>query len=50
MKKKLKLANTTWEMIRIKSDTKAKIGSLKYQMNLLTFDDVIRFLLNQNQK
>jgi len=40
--KKIKLAGSTWEMIRIKSDTKRAIALLKADLGYLTFDEVLK--------
>jgi len=42
MKTKLKLNNKIWEMIRIKSETKREIATLKAILGYLTFDEVIQ--------
>ena len=39
-----------WDKIRIKHYTKLKLMSLKAQEDMLTFDQVINWLLNQNIK
>lgn len=49
IKKKIKLANTTWEIVRLKTKTKKQLRQLKIDWNMLTFDEVVNYLLKLNK-
>jgi hypothetical protein len=50
MKKQIKIGKETWDMLRIRHNTKLKLLQLKGQEDFITFDQVINWLLNQNIK